>query len=82
MVVESLLVIAATILLFSAFSRHAERMPLTLPMFFIAAGCLVSEHGLGLLEADVTGEFIHFLAELAPAVVLFTDASRIDVPLL
>ena len=32
--------------------------------------------------ADVTGEFIHFLAELAPAVVLFTDASRIDVPLL
>jgi len=48
-------------------------------MFFIAAGCLVSEHELGLLELDVTGSAVHALVEVTLVVVLFTDASRIDL---
>ncbi len=79
MVVESLLVVALVILIFGAFSRRAERSPLTPPIFFIGAGCLVSEHGLGLLEVDVSGDTVHVLAELTLVVVLFTDASRIDL---
>lgn len=75
----SLFVVALVILLFGAISRRAERSPLTPPMFFIAAGCLVSEHGLGLIEVDLSGDVVHALTELTLVVVLFTDASRIDL---
>jgi hypothetical protein len=44
-----------------------------------AAGCLVSEHSLGLFEFDVTGSVVHALAELMLVVVLFTDVSRIGL---
>jgi NhaP-type Na+/H+ or K+/H+ antiporter len=71
--------VALVILLFGAISRRAERSPLTPPMFFIAAGCLVSEHGLGILQLDVTGSVVRALAEVTLVVVLFTDASRIDL---
>jgi NhaP-type Na+/H+ or K+/H+ antiporter len=71
--------VALVILLFGAISRRAERSSLTPPMFFIAAGCLVSEHGLGLLDLDLTGAAVQALAEITLVVVLFTDASRIDL---
>lgn len=76
---ESLVTIAFVILLFGAISRRAERSPLTPPMFFIAAGCLVSVHGLGLVQLDLASNVVHGLAELTLVVVLFTDASRIDL---
>jgi NhaP-type Na+/H+ or K+/H+ antiporter len=76
---EALFGIALAILLFGAISRRAERSVLTPPMFFIAAGCVVSEHGLGLLDLDISGGVVHGLAELTLVVVLFTDASRIDL---
>jgi NhaP-type Na+/H+ or K+/H+ antiporter len=82
MMPDMLLVVALVILLFGALSRRAERSPLTPPMFFIAAGCLVSEHGLGLIEVDLSGDVVHGLTELTLVVVLFTDASRIDLPCL
>lgn len=75
----ALITVAAVILLFGAISRRAERSVVTPPMFFIAAGCLVSAHGLGLLQVDVSGSVMHGLAELTLVVVLFTDASRIDL---
>jgi NhaP-type Na+/H+ or K+/H+ antiporter len=79
MTVEPLIAVAVVILLFGAISRRAERSPLTPPMFFIAAGCLLSEHGLDLLEIDIAGSVVHALAELTLVLVLFTDASRIDL---
>ena len=39
----------------------------------------MSEHGLGLFELEVTGPAVHGLAELTLVMVLFTDASRIDL---
>jgi len=79
MATEALFGVALVILVFGAISRRAERSPLTPPMFFIAAGCLVSEHGLGLIELDVTDSAVHLLAEITLVVVLFTDAARIDL---
>ena len=76
---EALFAVAAMILAFGAMSRRAEQWPLTPPMFFIAAGCLVSAHGLGVLELDVSSAMVHGLAEITLVVVLFTDASRIDL---
>lgn len=79
MILEPLIVIALVILVFGAISGRAERSILTPPMFFIGAGCLVSSHGLNLLEVDVDGRVVHGLAEITLVVVLFTDASRIDL---
>lgn len=76
---EALFGVALVILSFGAISRRAERSPLTPPMFFIAAGCLVSEHGLGLFEPSLTDSVVQALAEFTLVVVLFTDASRIDL---
>jgi NhaP-type Na+/H+ or K+/H+ antiporter len=82
LVAESLLVIASAILLFGAISLRAERSVLSPPMFFIAVGCLVSAHGLGLLHVEIASESVHVLAEVTLVVILFTDASRIDLGLL
>ncbi len=76
---ESLLAVALAILAFGAISGRAERWPLTPPMFFIGVGWLASPQGLGLIHVDVSGSVFHTLAEMTLVVVLFTDASRIDL---
>jgi NhaP-type Na+/H+ or K+/H+ antiporter len=75
----ALTLVAAALLVFGAISRKAERSPLTSPMFFAALGCLVSDHGLGLVDVNISGEVIQGLAELTLVLVLFTDAARIDL---
>lgn len=74
-----LFVVALALLVFGVISKRTERSPLTPPIFFVLVGCLVSEHGLGLLPIDLTSEQVHSLAELTLILVLFTDASRIDL---
>ncbi len=79
MIAEPLIAIAFAILAFGAISRRAEQWPLTPPMFFIIMGCVLSEHGFGVLAIEIGSEQTHLLAELTLVVVLFTDASRIDL---
>jgi NhaP-type Na+/H+ or K+/H+ antiporter len=78
-IAEPLFGVALAVLLFGAISKRAERSSLTPPMFFIAAGCLVSGHGLGLLDLEIESSVVHTVAELTLVLVLFTDASRIDL---
>ena len=75
----SIAVIALAVCLFAAFSRKAERSPLTAPMFFLAVGFCLGGEGLGWMQLDVDGGAIHVLAELTLVLVLFTDAARIDL---
>jgi NhaP-type Na+/H+ or K+/H+ antiporter len=51
-------------------------------MVFVVFGLLVSNRALGFIEVDAENEFIQTLAELTLVLVLFTDASRIDLRLL
>jgi Kef-type K+ transport system membrane component KefB len=74
---SSIVVIALAICLFAAFSRKAERSPLTPPMFFLAVGLFLGGAGLGWVHVDREG--LHVLAELTLVLVLFTDAARIDL---
>ena len=60
----SIAVIALAVCIFAAFSRKAERSPLTPPMFFVAVGFLLGSEGLGWMHLDVDGEAMHVLAEL------------------
>jgi NhaP-type Na+/H+ or K+/H+ antiporter len=76
---DQLALVAFALLLFGAVSKKAERSPLTPPIFFVLVGLAMSPRALGWLDLDVDGSVIHALAELTLVLVLFTDASRIDL---
>src|SRR5512139_1492674 len=65
---------------FGLFSRVAERSPLTGPMVFVAVGVLASPLGLGWLTLSPNAKFVTIIAEIALVIILFVDASLIDVP--
>jgi NhaP-type Na+/H+ or K+/H+ antiporter len=72
-------VIALTLLGFAAISGRIEGTPITAAMIFTAVGLLVGSEALGLIDIPPAGETVKLLAEATLALVLFADASRIDV---
>ena len=48
-------------------------------MVFVAGGMLVSDKGLGWLDPTIESESVRLVAEATLTVVLFSDASRIDL---
>jgi NhaP-type Na+/H+ or K+/H+ antiporter len=52
------------------------------PIFFLTAGLIVGSEGLGWIDLGPTNEQVRILAEVTLTLVLFADASRIDVPAL
>jgi NhaP-type Na+/H+ or K+/H+ antiporter len=75
-------VVALGILAFGLVSGRLERSMLTPPMVFVLFGLVLGPQVLDLAEFDVEFGFVHTLAELALVLVLFGDASRIDLKLL
>ena len=56
-----------------------ERTWISAPIFFLSAGLLVGSEGLGWIDFGPSGEQVRNLAEVTLTLVLFADASRIDV---
>jgi NhaP-type Na+/H+ or K+/H+ antiporter len=75
-------VIALFILTFGLVSGRIQKTIISPPMVFVLFGLLVSKRVLGLIEVGAENEFIQTLAELTLVLVLFTDASRINLRLL
>ncbi len=75
----ALAVVAVTLLAFAAISGRIAGTPITAAMVFTAVGLLVGSEALGLVELAPAGETVKLLAEATLALVLFADASRIDV---
>jgi NhaP-type Na+/H+ or K+/H+ antiporter len=71
--------IALALLAYAAVSGRLEGTPITAPMVFTAVGLLVGADTLGLVDPAVSGEAVKLLAEATLALVLFGDASRIDL---
>ncbi len=71
--------IALALLAFAAVSGRLDGTPITGPMVFTAIGLLVGADALGLVDPKVSGEAVKLLAEATLALVLFGDASRIDL---
>jgi len=71
--------IALALLAYAAVSGRLEGTPITGPMVFTAVGLLVGGDTLGLVDPVVSGEAVKLLAEATLALVLFGDASRIDL---
>ena len=75
----ALIIVATGVLAFGLISRRLESTVLTPPILFTLFGLAVSEHGLGLIDGPMSSEALHLLAEITLVLVLFGDASRIDV---
>ncbi len=71
--------LALALLAFAAVSGRIDGTPITGPMLFTAAGLLLGVDALGLVDPSATGEAVKLLAEATLTVVLFSDASRIDL---
>jgi NhaP-type Na+/H+ or K+/H+ antiporter len=76
---SSLVVIAAILLAYATVSRRLRGTSLTAPMVFVGAGFLLGVQGLEWLHFAGNQEVVRTLAEATLVVVLFADASRIDL---
>lgn len=72
-----LIYVAAIILSFAMVARRIERWPLTAPMFFIGAGYVLSTTSWA--DPKAAEEALHLVAETTLIILLFLDASQIDL---
>src|SRR5271168_3433128 len=71
-------ILAASLLIYSAFAGRVERSWISGPIVFTGLGFLLGPDGLGVLNINIGGEGLRLLAELTLAMVLFTDAANTD----
>src|SRR4051812_13846179 len=71
--------VASALLAVAALSRRLTGTPVTAPMVFVVVGALVGPRVAGAVEPAPAGDTVRTLAEATLAVVLFSDASRIDL---
>ena len=71
--------LALILLGFAAISGRIEGTSITAPMVFTVAGVIVGARSLGLIDLEQHGDEIKLLTEATLTVVLFSEASRIDL---
>jgi NhaP-type Na+/H+ or K+/H+ antiporter len=75
----SLAVVAGIIVAYAVVSHRLDRTPVTAAIFFVSCGLLFGNKGLGWIDLGSGSESVRLLAEVTLTLVLFADASRIDV---
>ena len=75
----ALAAMSATLIGYAALSGRLRHSPITGPMAFLTAGLILGAEGLGLIELGGSSSVVRTLAEATLTIVLFGDASRIDV---
>ncbi len=73
------LLILLGVMAFAALSRRIETSVVTLPMAFTAFGWLIGQGGAKLVPLHVEHDLIHIVAEVTLILVLFADASRVNL---
>lgn len=71
-------IIGLVLVAFAAVSRRLDSTPLTMPTVFVATGAALS--ALGIVEVGAEIKAVGLLAEVALAVILFSDATRLSLP--
>lgn len=69
----------AAIVLYSVLAAKLSRWSITAPLVFVAVGFLLGPAGLGLLVVSPRAEGTKALTELTLAILLFADASTLDL---
>ena len=77
-----IILLALFVLAFGLVSRRLQSTSVTAPMVFSACGLLLGPIGLGVIELDADSDLLHNLAEATLLLVLFADASVIDLRVL
>src|SRR3954468_16700459 len=75
----ALAIVALTLLAVAAISRRLYGTPLTPAMVFVAVGLLAGPQVLDGIDLESSSSTVRALAEATLALVLFCDASRIDL---
>ncbi len=75
----NLLVVALAVLAFGVLAGRLSGTSVTMPMIFTGAGLLLGSSVLGILDLGVGSDVVSALAEATLVVVLFTDASRMEL---
>src|SRR5918997_5771249 len=75
----SLAIVALALLGVAAVSGRLSDTPLTPVMLFTAVGLLIGPEVIGGVDLESTSSTVRALAEATLALVLFADASRIDL---
>jgi NhaP-type Na+/H+ or K+/H+ antiporter len=78
----ALAIVALTLLGVAAISRRLYGTPVTPAMVFVAVGLLAGPKVLGEIDLESSSATVRALAEATLALVLFCDASRIDLGML
>lgn len=76
---ETLTIVAIGMISFALVSNRLNGTVLTPPLLFVVFGLLISRDGLGIAQVNIEHGVIHVIAELTLILVLFSDASRIDL---
>jgi NhaP-type Na+/H+ or K+/H+ antiporter len=76
---STLVVVTAIFLTFATVSRRVRGTSITAPIVFVGAGFLFGPQGFGWIHFTLDQEAVSVLAEATLVVVLFSDASRIDL---
>ena len=79
---ESLAVVSACVLLWGLVSARLERWDVSAPIAFVVMGLAVTHGPTGFVHISLHSSTIRSLAELTLALVLFADASRVNIRLL
>ena len=72
-------VLASVVFAFGLISRRLEGTILTAPIVFVAAGVVLGPAGFGLVEFGLDDHTVLLVGEIALALLLFTDAARINL---
>ena len=75
----NLAIIAVIVVVWSTFSRPLDRRGITSALAFTLAGLVVGVSVLGLLDVSIGSSLAGRVAEIALVLLLFSDASRLDL---
>jgi len=75
-------ILATCVLLYSIFAGRIDKLPISGPVLFVLLGIVAGPLVFNFFSLKVDGEFIKILAELALALVLFTDAAKTNLRVL
>ncbi len=76
---QDIAIIAAVLVVVASVRDRIAGWPLTPPMLFVGAGMLLGPGLLGAIKIDVPEGMVISLTEVTLALLLFADASRVDI---
>src|SRR5215472_2779985 len=75
----ALAVTAGIVVAYAIVSRRLDKTPVTAAIFFVTCGLVFGRKGLDWVDPGVSSSEVRVLAEATLTLVLFADASRIDL---